>query len=85
MNRDDADECVEHLWDLEDDSLTILDCQAVRHRGTPGVRVAYDFMGNTYRRTLTTLDSVERFLDEHAGVPTSHTTEVESWDADMGL
>ena len=85
MGRATAEAYGDDVWDSQSTEMMILDCRVVSLGRSYGLRVSYDWMGDSGVRTLKTTEAVEQFLYEspHSYMETS--PEIDSWDADMGL
>jgi hypothetical protein len=72
------------VWDVSDDERDVMDCRVVRVSGGYVLKVWCDTPSGTSRHILRTAEAVERFLNAADNFGMYRSTDVESWDADMG-
>lgn len=58
-------------WESSSDDVQILDCRVAKLGGIYTLTLTYDFLGDSHRRVLKSVESIERFL----------TKPVDSWNA----
>jgi hypothetical protein len=85
MDRDTADAYADEVWDSQSDEMLILDCRVVSLGRSYGLRITYDWMGDSGVRMLKSIESVEEFLYGPFDSNNEASPEIQSWDADMGL
>jgi hypothetical protein len=84
MDRDTAESYVDDIWEIQDDELEVMDCQVVSVGTGYALKVSCDTPQGAGVRMLKSIDTVERFLKPQEDWSNIRSSEVESWDADMG-
>jgi hypothetical protein len=85
LDKSTADSGADEVADSDSDTVRIMDIHVAGMRGGYVINVTYEAMGEVRRRVLRSLDDVDRFLTEPIDLFDEASSEVQSWDVDMGL
>lgn len=80
-----AESSADEVADSDSDWVRIMDVHVAGVRRGFVINVTYEAMGEVHRRVLRSLDDVDRFLTEPIDLFDQASSEVQSWDADIGL
>ena len=80
-----AERSADDVADSDSDWVRIMDVHVAGVRGGYVINVTYEAMGEVRRRVLRCLDDVDRFLTEPIDLFYEMSSEIQSWNADMGL